>query len=1180
MKNVPFVHLHFHTEYSLLDGACQIDRVMETAHELGMNSVAITDHGTLYGVVDFYKKAKSSGIKPVLGCETYVTTGSMLERKSATGRTPMHHLVLLAENDAGYSNLIRLISLASLEGFYYKPRVDKELLRKHSKGLIALSSCLKGEVASLCLANDLDGAVRVANEYSEIFGKNNFFLEVQDHGIPEQRIVNRGVLEVAKRTGLPLIATNDVHYLKKEHAEAHEVLLCLQTQTVMTDPDRMKYSSDQFYMKSGAEMQELFGDYPGAIENTVAIAARCNVDLRLDKDLHFPKFDIPGNLHEKQYLTQLAIDGLKQRYGVTNIEKPANDEERRIRDRFLFEMDVIEKTGFINYFLVVWDFIRFAHEQNIPVGPGRGSGAGSIVAYALGITGIDPLRYNLIFERFLNPERVSPPDFDIDFCQVRRGEVIEYVRQKYGRDNVAQIITFGTLGAKTVIRDIGRALEIPLSECDRLAKMIPEDPNMTLEKALKANPEFNEAVEKDPNARRIMKYATVLEGLPRNQGTHAAGVVIGERPLIDIVPLTRDKDGQTITQLEMKPLGLIGLLKMDFLGLKTLTVIQEAVEHIARCKNVKLDMAALPMDDAATFELLNRGDTVGVFQVESKGMRDLLRRIGLTRFEDLIAMIALFRPGPMKMLDDYVNRKHGKVKLAYDHPLLEPILKETHGVMLYQEQVQQAANVLAGFSLGQGDVLRRAMGKKDPKEMASMRDKFVQGCAKTNKISARIAEKIFDNIEKFAGYGFNKSHSAAYAVVSWQTAYLKAHYPVEFVSALLSSEIGNTDKLPVLVAEAQEMNIEVLPPNVNDSDVRFKPVGNGIRYGMAGIKNVGVGAVEAIIREREARGPFLGLVDFCLRIDSQLVNRKTLESLIKCGAFDFTGMSRGRLSAGLDFAINRAAEQHRDQQSGQTSLFDMLGTTAGSASPDELPPGDPWPESDMLAAERELLGFYISGHPLTAHEWALTKFSLVEAKHLETLEPGTVTRVGGLATQLQKRFTKAKQEPFGVFRLEHLNGSVEVVAFPDTYREFGVYLQEAAPVMVCGEVSKEEQGVRIKAYEIYPLKEVHRYFTERISVHLPAAGLDDGKLLKVKEILGRHPGETAVHICLEFPTGEKVFVETNRQYKAAATEKFVREIEHAIGEDSVYIGVCKRPCRKPNSGRNGKQWAARRTQSG
>ena len=1176
MNNVPFVHLHFHTEYSLLDGACKIERVMETARELGMNSVAITDHGTLYGVVDFYKKAKGSGIKPILGCETYVTTGSMLERKAATGRTPMHHLVLLAENDTGYSNLIRLISLASLQGFYYKPRIDKDLLRKHCKGLIGLSSCLKGEVSSCCLANDLDAAVRVANEYSEIFGKNNFFLEVQDHGIPEQRIVNRGMLEVAKRTGLPLIATNDVHYLKKEHAEAHEVLLCLQTQDVISNPGRMKYSSDQFYMKSGAEMKELFGDYPGAIENTVAIAARCNVDLRLDKELHFPKFDIPGNLHEKQYLTQLAIEGLQQRYGVRNIEKPANDEERRIHDRFLFEMDVIEKTGFINYFLVVWDFIRFAHEQDIPVGPGRGSGAGSIVAYALGITGIDPLRYNLIFERFLNPERVSPPDFDIDFCQSRRGEVIEYVRAKYGRDNVAQIITFGTLGAKTVIRDIGRVLEIPLGECDRLAKMIPEDPNMTLEKALAASPEFRTAAEKDPNAVRIMKYATVLEGLPRNQGTHAAGVVIGERPLIDLVPLTRDKDGQTITQLEMKPLGLVGLLKMDFLGLKTLTVIHEAVGHIARCKGVKLDVAALPMDDAETFALLNRADTIGVFQVESKGMRDLLRRIGLTRFEDLIAMIALFRPGPMKMLDDYVNRKHGKVALQYEHPLLEPILKETYGVMLYQEQVQQAANVLAGFSLGQGDILRRAMGKKDQKEMASMRDKFVQGCAKTNKISARVAGQVFDNIEKFAGYGFNKSHSAAYAVVSWQTAYLKAHHPVEFMSALLSSEIGNTDKLPVLVAEAQEMNIEVLPPNVNDSEVRFKPVGNSIRYGMAGIKNVGVGAVEAIIREREARGPFQGLVDFCSRLDSQLVNRKTMESLIKSGAFDFTGMSRGRLFAGVDFAMNRAAGLHRDKQSGQTSLFDMMGTTAGSAVTDDLPPADPWPEGDMLAAERELLGFYISGHPLTAHEWALTKFSLVDARQLETLEPNTLTRVGGLVSQLQKRFTKARQEPFGVFRLEHLSGSVEVVAFPEAFREYGVYLQEAAPVMVCGEVSREEQGVRIKAQEIYPLKEIHRYFTERISIHLPAASLDDGKLLKVKEIVSRHPGDTPVHICLEFPTGQKVFVETHRQYKAAATEKLVHEIEHALGEDSVYIGVCKRPCRKEHTG---KPWLARKTQA-
>ena len=1175
-KNIPFVHLHFHTEYSLLDGACQISRVMDAAGEMGMNAVAITDHGSLFGVVDFYKAAKSKGIRPVIGCETYVAPGSMTERKSAGGKQPAHHLVLLAENNEGYSNLVRLVTRAHLDGFYYKPRIDKELLKQHNRGLIGLSSCLKGEIASLCVQNDLDGAVRAAGEYAEILGRQNFFLELQDHGIPEQRTANRGLLEVAKRTGLPVVATNDVHYLKAEHAEAHEVLLCLQTQTVMSDPKRMRYASDQFFMKSGAEMAELFRDQPEAISNTVAVADRCSVDLRLDKDLHFPRYQVPAGYDEKAYLAKLCREGLQRRYGVEDVDHPGNDDEKRIRDRFQFEMGVIEKTGFVNYFLVVWDFIRFAHESGIPVGPGRGSGAGSIVAYALGITGIDPLRYHLIFERFLNPERVSPPDFDIDFCQARRDEVIGYVRNKYGQDSVAQIITFGTLGPKTVIRDLGRVLEIPLPEVDRLAKLVPEEPGMTLEKALKLSPEFKDATDKEPAARRIMKYARVLEGLPRNSSTHAAGVVIGERPLIDMIPLTRDKNGEVITQFEMEPLGAVGLLKMDFLGLKTLDQIHEAVGLVERTQNVRLDMTALPMDDQPAFDLLNRGDTVCVFQVESQGMRDLLRRIGLTRFEDLIAMIALFRPGPMNMLDDYVNRKAGKTPITYYHPLLEPILKETYGILLYQEQVQQAANILAGFSLGQGDILRRAMGKKKPEEMAKQRERFVQGCAKTNKIPPKKAAEVFEDIERFAGYGFNKSHSAAYAIIAYQTAYLKAHYPVEFMAASLSNEIGDTDRLPILVAEAKEMGIEVLPPNVNDSDARFKPVGRAIRYGLAGVKNVGVGAVEALVQERNAHGPYKGLVDFCLRVDSQLVNRKTVESLIACGAFDFCGMSRGRMAKGLDFAMSRAASAQHDRRTGQRSLFEAIESHP-SANPDgEFPPGDPWPESQMLATERELLGFYISGHPLTEFEWALKKYNLADGGSLEKLPPGAATRIGGLVTQYERRLSKKKQEPYARFRLEYLDGAVDVIAFPDAFREYGVYLQESAPVMVCGELSKDEK-LEIRAREIYPLKEVHRHFAVKVSIHIPAAKLEDSRLWTVKEVLAKHPGDTPVTICLMFPTGEKVFVNADRTFKVAATEALVLDLEHALGEESVYVEVNRKACKKTNGGRGDRPWAARET---
>jgi len=1165
-QNIPFVHLHFHTAYSLLDGACQVDRTMKTAQELGMGQVAITDHGVLYGIVDFYKEAKKNGIKPILGCEVYVAHGNMREKKTGPDGSYAHHLVLLAEDEVGYTNLVRLVSLAHLEGFYYKPRVDKELLARHHQGLIGLSSCLHGEVADLVVKGDEKGAARAAGEFAEIFGASNFFLELQDHGLPEQRPANRGIIAIARRLGLPLVATNDVHYLKAEHAEAHEVLLCLQTQVVLSDPNHMRYGSDQFYMKSGAEMRRLFGDHPEALANTVEIARRCNVELKLDpKELHFPIYQVPPGLNQKQYLIQLGHAGLRQRYGITDPARPADERERAVMERFNFELSVIEKTGFINYFLVVWDFIRYAHDHQIPVGPGRGSGAGSIVAYALGITGIDPLRYNLIFERFLNPERVSPPDFDIDFCQTRRGEVIEYVKQKYGRDNVAQIITFGSLGPKTAIRDIGRVLEIPLGECDRLAKMIPEVPDMTFEKALRDSPDFRTATERDENARRIMRHARVLEGLPRNPGIHAAGVVIGEKPLIEILPLARDKSGEVVTQFEMKPLGSVGLLKMDFLGLKTLTVIQEAVEHIRARHGITVDINQLPVDDPATFDLLNRGDTIGVFQVESKGMRDLLRRIGLTNLADLIAMIALFRPGPMNMLDDYVNRKHGKVRIQYDHPKLEPILKETYGVMVYQEQVQQAANVLAGFSLGQGDLLRRAMGKKDPVEMGKMRDKFVDGCVKTSQIPREKAEKIFNDIERFAGYGFNKSHSAAYAIVSYQTAWLKAHYPAEFMAALLSSEMGNTDKLPVLVREAQEMGLAVLPPNVNDSDVRFKPVADGIRFGLAGVKNVGTAAVEAIVRERAAHGPFKGLVDFCQRVDPQAVNKKTLESLVACGAFDFTGLWRGRLFAGIEFAVSRAAAEQRDRQAGQISLFAMLPeTTSASGNADEeLPPAEPWPESQMLSTEKELLGFYISGHPLTAYAWALKTFNLADTKRLDELPAGAMTRIGGIVSLLEKKFTKKDKRPMAVFRLEHLDGAVEAVVFPDAYEQFGVHLKNDAAILLCGEIAHEEKALKIKVAELYPLAEAARHFAQSVSVHVPAAHLEDGRLEKVHAILARHPGDTPVTICLQFPGGEKVFVNAHRDLKVTPTEGLVFALEHALGEDSVYVAVNRNPCKRP-----------------
>ena len=1173
-KHVPFVHLHFHTEYSLLDSACQVKKALKRAADLAMNTLAITDHGVLYGAIDFYKEAQAAGIKPVLGCEVYVATGSRHERKGieGSGKQPNNHLVLLAEDEQGWANLMRLVSLAHLEGFYYKPRIDKELLAQYAKGLIGLSSCLKGEPAEHCVAGRLDAARQAAGQYAEILGKGNYFLELQNHGLPEQLKANAGLREVAKALKLPLICTNDVHYLQREHAEAHEVLLCLQTQNKLTDADRMHYHGDQFYMKSGAEMRELFPDEPELLARTVEIGQRCNVDLRLGKEKHFPIYVTPDGSKLKDFITQTAHAGLRKRYNIADFDQPATELEKKVMTRFNYELSVIEKMGFINYYLVVWDFIHHAKERDIPVGPGRGSGAGSIVAYAMGITNIEPLRFNLIFERFLNPERISDPDFDVDFCQRRRGEVIEYVRKKYGEENVAQIVTFGSLGPKTVIRDIGRVLEIPLTECDKLAKMVPEDPKIDLEKALAQNPEFKQVCERDENAKRIMKYARVLEGLARNPGVHAAGVVIGEKPLIELVPLARSKDKEIITQYEMVPLEATGLMKMDFLGLKTLTVIQDAVAYVARNHGVKLDMDTLPLDDAKTYELLGRGDAVGVFQLESGGMRDLLRRMGSNKIEDLIALIALYRPGPMRYIDSFINRKNGVEPIAYAHPLLEENLKETYGIIVYQEQVQQAAVTLAGFSLGQGDILRRAMGKKKKEEMDKMCDKFVEGCIKTHKIPKEKASAIFETIATFAEYGFNKSHSAAYAIVAYQTAYLKANYPVEFMAALMTSEMGNPDKLTNFIAEADEMEIEILPPSVNESDLHFTPVGRQIRFGLAGIKNVGEGAVEAIVKIRKDNGPFKGLVDFCNRVDSQSANKKVLESLVRCGAFDFTGLPRGRLFSAIDSAMARAASDQRDRRAGQASLFGMFGggavATAETVSDADLPAGETWTEGQLLAGEKELLGFFISGHPLKEFDWIMKRYEQTGDSPLEEIPAGTLVRLGGLVSNFQKLFSKKDQKPFGKFQIERLDGLTEAIAYAQVFNTYGVYLKNDVPIMACGILDKDKFNqqspqLQLKVLEVYPLGDVPRLFTESVRIHLPERLADVAHLQQLKDLIRQHPGQTPLHIVVLMASGEKVSVNAHSTLHILPNKTFLHTVEHLLGEDSVYFAPRASVCLKP-----------------
>ncbi|OGV57664.1 MAG: DNA polymerase III subunit alpha [Lentisphaerae bacterium RIFOXYA12_FULL_48_11] len=1157
MSTKQFVHLHLHSSYSLLDGACRVKDVVSTAAANNMPAVAVTDHGVMYGIIDFYKTARDAGVKPILGCEVYVTQGNLSDRKTEGTRVPVNHLVLLAKNEAGYQNLCRLVTTAHLEGFYYKPRIDKQLLAKHHDGLIGLSACLQGEVAGCLLKDDMNAAVHVSNEYIDMLGKGNFFFEVQDHGIPEQRKVNQLLKQLSATTGIPLVATNDVHYIAKKHASAHEVLLCLQTQTVMSDQNRMRLPTEEFYMKTREEMEPLFKEFPGSIDRTLEIAEMCNVELTFGK-LHFPTFVVPKGINQKNYLIKLGKEGLEHKYGLKNFDHPTNDFEKEIVQRFNYELSIIEKTGYINYYLVVWDFVHFAKSSDIPVGPGRGSGGGSLLAYSLGITSIDPIKYGLIFERFLNPERISPPDFDIDFCQARREEVIEYVKDKYGRENVAQIITFGSLGAKTVIRDVGRVLEIPYSDCDKLSKMVPEDPDMDLRKALEINPEFKKSYQSNADCKRILDYGFVLEGLYRNQGTHAAGVVIGEKPLVEIIPLSRDKEKQTVTQYSMEPLGEIGLLKMDFLGLKTLTVIKESVDLVKETAGNYIDVENLPMDDKPTYELFNRGDTVGVFQLESPGMRDLIRRVGIDRIEDLIAMIALYRPGPMNMLDDYVNRKTGKSKIEYDHPLLESVLKETYGVMLYQEEVQKAANVLAGYSLGQADILRKAMGKKKPEVMEEQREKFISGCAKTIKLNSKQAGKIFDTMAKFAGYGFNKAHSAGYAIISYQTAYLKANYPAEFMSALLSSEIGNADKLPVFANEALEMDLKILPPDINESSVRFKPLKQAIRFGLAGIKNVGEGASEAIVAECRKNGRFTGMVNFCSRIDGQAVNKKVIESLVRSGAFDSIDTNRAKLFSAIDFAMSRAAQAARDKRSGQGNLFEMLGTDTPAALDENLPECPNWHESELLANEKDLLGIYLSGHPLTKFASLLDRYQLTTVHKLKDLEDRTPTRLGGIISQLEKKLSKDKR-PWARIVIEDLDGSMEVLVFPETYEKYQARIIKDSAIMVCGDVSKREEPPKLVAQEIYPLAEIPRHFATKLSIHLPVSTTEQQKMEKLKNMLRLHPGLTPVVICMEHATGQKVFVETASSLRVFPGEELIHKLEQEFGEKSVYVAVNPSP---------------------
>ncbi len=1145
-----FVHLHLHTQYSLLDGANQIDPLVQRVKSFGQPAVAMTDHGNMFGAVEFYRKAKEAGVKPIIGCEAYMAPASRFTKDSALAHNDYYHLILLATNLKGYQNLIKLVSKAYLEGFYYKPRMDKELLQQHHEGLIALSGCLSGEVAYLIGQKDLEGATKAAGEYREIFGKDHYYLELQANGLEHQRVANEGLLDIHKKLGIPLAGTNDCHYLKKEDAHPHDLMLCLQTGKTINEPNRMKFDTDQLYVKSTDEIAAEFKELPGAVANTVRIAEACNLELALNQT-HLPQYKVPEGFTRETYVEHLAKEGLAARLQERPSSIPAMAYEVRLKE----ELTIICSMGFAGYFLIVWDIIRFARSRGIPVGPGRGSAAGSLVAYALRITDLDPLVYTLLFERFLNPERVSLPDIDMDFCMDRRGEVINYVVDKYGSDHVAQIITFGTLGAKAAIRDIGRVLEIPYAEVDRVAKLVPNQLNITLNDALLQEPKLRELTETDPKIGELMSIAKSLEGLARHASTHAAGVVISEGPLTDHVPLYKGANDEIVTQYSMGDVEKIGLVKFDFLGLKTLTMIHNAVHLINRMHPDRPPLAIeqLPYDDPQTFGLLASGKTTGLFQLESAGMRDLLTGLKPDRFEDIIAIIALYRPGPMDLIPDFIKRKQGKVPITYEVPELEALLKDTYGVIVYQEQVMAIANKVAGFSLGQADILRRAMGKKKPEEMEKLRAQFIAG-ARERKISEPKAKKLFDLIQKFAGYGFNKSHAAAYAVVTYHTAYLKAHYPTQFMAALLTIEMGNTDKMVGYLTECRDMGIKVLPPDVNESLKDFAVAEGGIRFGLAAIKNVGEGAVESIITVRDETGKFRSFSDFCRRIDLHKVNKRMLEGLIKAGAFDSTGARRAQLMAVLDQAVDEGAAAQEERERGQTSIFgdgpssDSVHGLTEAVLPD-LPE---WDQGQMLKYERELTGFYITAHPLSRFEAALKKFSTATTGTLGEVTDGKEVKLCGIVTTV-KALTTKKGDRMAYAQIEDPQGLVEIIVFPDLFKSASDLLVPERVVQITGIVDRAEKGTRVKGTKIEALESLLARSVSRINIRVNDGPDASAQLGQVEQILRRHPGPTAISFTLCLPPDIEADTAAVPNVKVLPSEGFVAEVENVLGKGAVVM---------------------------
>ena len=1140
MKHSDFVHLHNHSDYSLLDGASPIPAMVKRAAELQMPALALTDHGSMFGAVEFYQEARKAGIKPIVGMEAYVTRGRLTDR--VAGDTA-HHLVLLARDERGFKNLMRLSSLAYLEGFYYKPRVDHDVLARHAEGLLALSACPKGEVASDLLADRDDDALRTAGMYRDMFGADHYFLEIQNHGIDVEAKIRAKVAALAARTGIPVVATNDCHYMSPDHTEAQDVLICIQTGKQVTDEKRMRAVAG-LHFRTPAEMKEAFADQPQAILNTLAVAERCNLQLEFGKPL-LPEFPLPaGEEDAESYFRRLAWEALGTRY-------PGRVTEA-LKERFQYELDVICKMGFASYFLIVRDFIDFAKGRGIGVGPGRGSVAGSLVAYALRITDIDPIRHQLIFERFLNPERVTMPDIDIDFDDIRRPEVIDYVRRKYGEHNVTQIITFGTMGAKGVLRDVGRALGLPVAEVDRIAKLVPDGLNVTLERALEQTPDLKALPEKGPVYAKLMRSARVLEGLARHASVHAAGVLITPGPLTDFVPLCRQKGDLVTTQWDMKSVEKAGLLKMDFLGLRTLSVLQECVDLVKLRHGIALHVESLPEDDAKAFQVFQDAETVAIFQFESTGMRDYLKRLKPTVLEDLTAMNALYRPGPMENIPYFIDCKHGKQKVKYDHPKLEPILAGTYGVFVYQEQVMAAAHELAGFSMAQADELRRAMGKKIVEEMARKRAQFIDGCAKTSRIAEKVADKIFTTMEKFAGYGFNKSHSAAYALVAYQCAWLKANHPAEFMAATMSSEMGDSSRLLTLVEECRRMNLELLPPDVNRSAWKFTIEDGRIRIGLGAVRNVGQGAVEALIGARAEHGPFATLFDLAAGVPPNALNRRVLESLVAAGACDALG-ARERLFAGAGLVLEHAAAQHRERASGQTSIFGDDDTSLGVATAPPLPEVPAWTSRERGAREKEVLGFYFSEHPLEHLRSEIDRVSTHGIARALELGDGAEVRVVGLVGEIRQLTTRAGKL-MAVVVLEDLSGRVECTVFPEAYEQAREALKTDAVVVAAGRVEvRDDRGVKLLLHEIRPWEGARHQYQAVLHIEVRAEELTEERILGMDEVLSAYPGDSDVVLHIVKPDHSRMAMRS-RRFRVRANDGLIAGLKERVPSCRVRWG--------------------------